>query len=340
MRRLVVLVAWAVCVLFGDRARAEAPIDGGTVALLPIQHEGELEAHVVGQMEAELERGLARSELTISSIADVRAATSSADACRDADCIREVATALDASVVLRSFLKVAGRDYELRVEVVSPEDGSVLQKREASCEICGTAEVSSQLSHEVAALVPFIIEYTQGRAMLEVQSDPPGARVEVDGREVGLTPYEGEVLHGERRIVVSKQGYTVRELERRIGKGTTTVVAVELEPVLLDEAPTVRPHAALGWAPLGIGVGAAGAGVALVLIEESPVSGRCDDPANLDDFGVCKYRYRTVEGGAVLLGVGVAAIVTGAVILGIRAKRKKRTEMAWRARWGGLAVDF
>jgi hypothetical protein len=334
-RRLLVLLTWGVCVLLTETAWAAAP-DGAAVAVLPPQLEGEFEAHEVSQMEETVEQGLARSELSVVSVSDVRAVAP--DGCGEADCAKRVAATLGVAMLLRTFVEEDGRDYVLRVEVLAGDTGEVLQKREATCDICGSAEVSEQLSNEAAALVPFIVEYTQGRAILEVQSDPPGARVKVDGQEVGTTPYKGEVLHGERSIEISKRGFTVRELERVVGKGTTTLVTVELDAV---QEAKVGPHPVWGWLPLGLGVGAVGAGITLIAIEENPVPGRCDDPANVDEFGVCEFRYRTLEGGAVMLGVGVAAIAAGAAILGIRAKRKQQgSSVAFVPRFGGLGMRF
>ena len=48
----------------------------------------------------------------------------------------------------------------------------------------------------------------------------------------------------------------------------------------------------------------------------------------MNAFGVCKYRYDTVVGGAVLIGVGAAAIITGTVIAVVTRKKKRRSKHA------------
>ena len=44
--------------------------------------------------------------------------------------------------------------------------------------------------------------------VLEIRSDPPDARVYLDGKEVGQTPLDFPFTHyGDRRLVVAKSGY-------------------------------------------------------------------------------------------------------------------------------------
>jgi hypothetical protein len=304
--------------------------------VLPVRVEGEVEAHVQEQLQQQLANGLARGELDLADVG--------ADGCEDPACIAEAARGAGTSLAVRAEVVAQGRDYQLRVEVLDPSDGSVLHKRESVCEICGTAEVVEQLGNEASAVVPFLVEYTQARSVLEVRSDPPGARVIVDGNEVGTTPFSGEVLAGERVVEVSKTGFTLRERRVSVGRGATTLVDVELDPIAPE--PVAGPHAALGWTPIAVGAAAIGAGVALIVIEEDPVAGRCDDPNNLDAFGTCRYRYKTLEGGIAMAAAGGALVVTGAVILGIRAKRNKGRggEDRAQARWGthasGMWVRF
>jgi hypothetical protein len=322
---LLALVLLAMCLALVGAPSAQAAPPDQQAALLPVQVHGELDPHALEQLEAQLEVGLGRSDLSIVGMAAVRESAPQASRCEHAACAAEVAAAVGSAVVLRATVRAEARDYDIKVEVLGADDGSVLQKREARCEICGTAEVAEQLSNEAAALVPFIVEYTSGRALLEVRSQPEGANVTVDGKAVGTTPFSGEVLPGDRVVEVAKQGYTVRQRQVAVAKGTTTVIEVELDPIARE---ALRPHAALGWAPLGVGVAAIGGGLALIVLEENPVTGRCDDPSNIDEFGTCRYRYRTLEGGIVLTAVGVAGIVAGAVVLGIRAKRRKASEKA------------
>lgn len=324
LRHTIVTLVLAVLVvgILGPRAAlAEAPGDrpAATVAVLPLRVEGELEPHVRAQLQDRLGEGIARGDVGVVSLERVQAAAPGVDVCEDAACLAEAARATGAALAVHAVVKAQGRDYRLALEILDAKDGAVLQKRDAACEICGTAEVIEQIGNEASALVPFIVEYTQARSVLEVRSVPAGARVLVDGNEVGTTPFSGEVLAGDRVVEVSKPGYTLRERRVAVGRGATTLVDVELDRVEPERKPA--PHAALGWTPIGVGAAAVGAGVALIVIEEDPVAGRCDAPENVDAFGTCRYRYKTLESGIAMAAVGAALIVAGAVVLGIRAKR-------------------
>ena len=142
---------------------------------------------------------------------------------------------------------------------------------------------------------------------------------------------------GEQIVEISLAGYTLKERKVAAVSGSNTVVDVELQAYREDK---VRPHAVFGWAPLVAGVGAVASGAALVAIEEREVPSRCEDPENIDMFGTCKWRYSTIEGGAVMIGVGAAAIAAGIAILIVRAKKKKRGKFAVSTDLGGLNLRF
>jgi len=44
-------------------------------------------------------------------------------------------------------------------------------------------------------------------SLINITSQPSGATISINGKEVGKTPYKGEVIRGEYKIVISKLGY-------------------------------------------------------------------------------------------------------------------------------------
>jgi len=51
-----------------------------------------------------------------------------------------------------------------------------------------------------------------------IRTDPPGARVVVDGEDRGLAPVEKTYLHyGTRQVILSKEGYERRTIRQPIG---------------------------------------------------------------------------------------------------------------------------
>lgn len=294
------------------------------VVVLPVVGIESMDAHEREQLDAGLEQGLSRGELGVVGVAKAREQTG-ATSCTDAACVTKVVEAVGAELAVRAAVSVDGRDYGVVVEVLSGADGSVLQKREASCEICGLAEVANQLANEAAALEPFIRDFVGGRAILEVRSQPEGADVSVDGDAVGKTPFTGEVSPGERVIEVRKKGFTVRERKVTLLTGSTTLVDVELTPAPVNKR---IPPSPAGLVPIGVGVAGVVSGAILIGVEEDPVSKRCKLEKNIDEFGTCRFRYSTLEGGIALVAGGAVAIGAGIAILVIRAKRAKQQSAA------------
>jgi PEGA domain len=63
-----------------------------------------------------------------------------------------------------------------------------------------------------ADLLPFA-------GVIAVRSSPKGAQVFVDGRGVGVTPYEGELNIGRRSIEVKKDGFLIAREVYQVGAG-------------------------------------------------------------------------------------------------------------------------
>ena len=96
--------------------------------------------------------------------------------------------------------------------------------------------------------------------MLLVTSRPPGALVSDDGKEVGRTPWTGEVTVGGHRVRARLRGHDDAETE-------VAVVAAQRRSVVLElraTRPAARPRWYARWYVIGGGVllaGAIGAGV-------------------------------------------------------------------------------
>jgi len=68
-------------------------------------------------------------------------------------------------------------------------------------------------------------------ANIRIDSEPPGARVQVDGEAVGVTPLETEVLQGERSLVLALEKYKDLSLPLQVQAGTELVLdTFQLQP--------------------------------------------------------------------------------------------------------------
>jgi hypothetical protein len=189
--------------------------------------------------------------------------------------------------------------------------GTILVGNQRACEGCK----GPQLAKSSRALLVNLLKDVETRTMptrLAVRSTPPGARVELDGRIVGVTPLEHVVYSGKHRLVFYLHGYEPSIHEREALAGETTTVEADLKPTFSGIKEPVgggtkhesRPFPWRPWSLVGAGALVAAGGIALVAIDQ--------------DSGGRPYRleYRdTSAAGFAGLGVGVAAATIGAIWL-------------------------
>lgn len=194
---------------------------------------------------------------------------------------------------------------------------------------------------------------------LKVLSTPGGARVVLDGVEVGKTPWSGELETGKHTIVLERPGFLPATREVTVTRGRPVALDVTLEEpsltpasgsappppetlglgagsgtssvtrmpyadaIELEEEPAVRP---LTWVAFGVGVAALGGAVGFELARRSAEE---DADAALTQVEH-RERYETMEdrqlASRILAGVGAAAMVTGGVLLIVDLSRDRKPE--------------
>ncbi|MBL4683337.1 MAG: hypothetical protein JKY37_02015 [Nannocystaceae bacterium] len=97
----------------------------------------------------------------------------------------------------------------------------------------------------------------------------------------------------------------------------------------------------IGFASLGVGIGALAGGVALLVLNERPVTSKCDGD-QVDPQGDCELRYNTLGGGAGLAIGGAVGIGVGVGLLLLRRSRGQMGsgKLDVSASSGGLRVRF
>jgi hypothetical protein len=153
---------------------------------------------------------------------------------------------------------------------------------------------------------------------VDVRSVPPGAVVEVDGRSIGTTPVRRMVPSGARALRVTLEGHRTHEETVQVGATEERVLEITLEPGadVIETPPASgatysEPHFA-NWL-IGGALIAGGIAALVSPLWSAAVDGQCI--AETDDGAFCtSVGHFGVQSG-VLLGVGGAAILGGAIFM-------------------------
>lgn len=76
-----------------------------------------------------------------------------------------------------------------------------------------------------------------GVQALLIYSDPPGASVQIDGKEWGRTPFHTALPPGSYRVVLALEGFQPKSLDAALEPGTSRVVDVVLRSRPIEPAP-------------------------------------------------------------------------------------------------------
>lgn len=305
------------------RARAAAPEESGdassdpgeTVAVDPLEVEGKVKPHLADNLRVRVAEGLERGELTV--IDDAGAST----------------------FVLHAKVTYAKPDYQLSLVLRQVGEDEPIASAERTCDLCGAQELEELAADLAATIARQASVRVEVETKLLVASQPPGAQVLVDGDAVGETPLELDVEPGAHEVTVRLDGYRPRSHQLSFDEGERESLSVTLEAEGPDRRS--RTFRLLGWTGVGVGVGALGAGVALLVIHDQPIASDCSG-VNQDADGDCKFVHKTLPGGIALAATGAAALATGVAFLVLDRKRTKsrRVEALIGPRMVGLRGRF
>jgi tetratricopeptide (TPR) repeat protein len=170
---------------------------------------------------------------------------------------------------------------------------------------------------------------TETKVVLTVTSVPDGAKVLVDGREVGLTPLKAEIPAGHRFLAVEAPGYTRHSSELDVVAETPPTAHVVLVPQPASSAQGPASGGGMtrdAWAYIALGLGGAllvGGGIAgwqaskkadkLDQIEANP---RPSDKSQYDALKSDGKTFALVAdglfvGSALAVGTGLILLFTG-----------------------------
>ena len=85
--------------------------------------------------------------------------------------------------------------------------------------------------------VTFALNREPGPGKLHVETEPPEAQVSIDDKQVGTSPYTGEVPPGEHRLEVANDGYKTIAQDLSIDPGQALSLKLALQPATAGQVP-------------------------------------------------------------------------------------------------------
>lgn len=299
------------------------------VAITPLEVDGQLADTWRVRLSSRLSDGTKRTGRSVVS-------SDQPPRCSTETCWVELAHTVGARYLIRPRIRVEGRDFDVRLELLDGESGAVVSRSGEVCEVCAMTEVGDVLAAHAGVLSEKLDALVRAAPLVHFESTPTGAVVYLDGKPLGTTPLQREVTPGQHRARAELRGHVA--LERQLDTVAATEERVEFT---LQRRPRVQRARFVGWALLGMGLPLSVTGITLIAIDERPYQTRCTDEY-VDEDGNCRLRYDTVRGGIAVTAVGVASLIAGGVIIGLGRRpardRSLRTSVSWNAEGVGISA--
>lgn len=159
----------------------------------------------------------------------------------------------NASTQLKTTVAPGGDSgFSFSVKLLDVDVGQISVQASQTCPDCNLRRAIAQISEVTAEL--FRQASSRPRGTLEVDSDPPGALVQVDGRTMGTTPYQRDAFVGPHEVLVSKTGYSPYSSTAQIVDGSTVKLQATLPVIIPPPSPYPRIRRIAKWSLLGVGL--------------------------------------------------------------------------------------
>lgn len=304
--------------------------------LLPVQFEGDFNDAWRATLQADLERGLADTGLSVLDPQAVTEASGGVGDCGNAKCFEFLSQSVKAPFLVRAKIVVAERNYEIALDIIDGRDGSLAASSKETCQLCGLAEVGELVAKQAAVLRQKIDVLALAPAVIAITTEPTGATILIDGQPIGQAPLEHELSPGSHRAQARKEGYVEQARTIEAVQGVRERVTFELMLDPTDQrAPRRDWKPLVGWSLVGVGGAGLTSGITFLAIDKVPYRARCAGP-DIDAQGNCRQRYNTLTHGIAMTAASAGLVVAGATLLiAARIVRGRRTEaMARRLRLG------
>ncbi len=180
---------------------------------------------------------------------------------------------------------------------------------------------------------------SRGLQQLSVFASPTGARVFVDGKQVGEAPWTGELAPGRHRIRVEHEGYGTYERELLLGPDRAQDMDVTLKADgAVSPTPAPGPQADTGteptisvwtWTALGVTTAALATSVVFELSRQGAESDAEDASTQLAYQDAYSSMESRQTASRIFLGLGAVAAVASGVLLYLDLNRDSDTKVGF-----------
>ncbi len=232
------------------------------------------------------------------------------ESCQRPECRAKAAQVLGADYLVVGKVAVKQKNYEITFDLLDGQGGRSVGRSRERCELCGIQEAGGMIDRAASSLRASLNAMRLAPARLTVQSKPLGAFVTLDGRALGATPVTVDVASGKHEIGLSAEGHVARREMIESKGGSAEIINIELTAGGPIPSSDWRPPSAwrnAAW--VGVAVGTASVLGGLIALAQNGNAVPC---AQVDHTGC--HRDTGILAGA-LLGVGLTAAATGAVVL-------------------------
>lgn len=187
---------------------------------------------------------------------------------------------------------------------------------------------ATNLSAHIGELTATLLQETavRSRGDITISSKPDGARVLLDGRWLGVTPFQQEAFSGSRALEVRYERYLPHKATVQVEPDQSAPVTVLLQPVPTPTLPAPAPRPARSIPQIVAGSLLMGGGILVLGFGAAALAsnGNCVDGST--DIGSCiaQTYYRTGDIGGLLVSTGMASFFGGAITLGIPRRLKSK----------------
>lgn len=327
------LLLWAALALGTEGTTISQPETASTapsarqrVAVGELAVDGDLVATRRDEAARRVLDALARGAHEIVAIGPVTAT------CGDDACRRNAATEVGATwlVIPRISVEPGERDYRVKLVAYDVATGDRLAESAGACELCGFEDAMGTFEAEAADLLAALDRgATPSVGTLQISTAPAGARLRIDGTEVGNAPQTIALAPGVHQIVATLPGHTAQTLALEVIDGVNKGIDIQL--VRVPTAPLARGTGLIvaGAIATGVGTLAAIAGGVLLAVDGDPYRRECQADAD----GDCRYLRDTFAGGVTLAAAGGAVAITGVALLASGLVRRNRARRQPRVVW-------